>query len=57
MPAFADQLNDDELASVITYTRNEFGNNSHDIVQPRQVAQLREKLFGKIDNQSPEVKA
>lgn len=57
MQSFADQLNDDELASVITYTRNEFGNNSHDIVQPRQVAKLREVLFGKIDNQSQEVKA
>lgn len=52
MPAFADQLSDDELAAVITYTRNEFGNNSHDIVQPRQVAKIREQLFGKIDNHS-----
>lgn len=57
MQSFNDQLNDDELASVITYTRNELGNNSHDIVQPRQVAKLREILFGKMDNQSQEVKA
>lgn len=55
MPSFTDELSDDEVAAVVTYTRNEFGNNSHDIIQPRQVAKLREMLFGKIDNHSDEV--
>lgn len=54
MASFADQLNDDDIAAVVTYTRNEFGNNTHDIIQPRQVAKWRELLLGKIDNQSQE---
>lgn len=41
MQGFADQLSDDEVASVVTYMRNSFGNNSHDIVQPMAVAEIR----------------
>jgi cytochrome c oxidase subunit 2 len=43
MQAFKDQLNDDDLAAVITYERNAFGNNTGDAVQPEQVKALRGK--------------
>lgn len=38
MPGFADALNLVELAAVITYERNAFGNNTGDLVQPTQLA-------------------
>lgn len=41
MQAFKDQFNDEELAGVITYERNAWGNNKGDIVQPEQIAALR----------------
>jgi len=37
MAAYARQLNPIELASVITYVRNAFGNNTGDLVQPAEV--------------------
>ena len=37
MQAFGAQLNDVELAAVLTYQRNAFGNNTGDIVQPGDV--------------------
>jgi cytochrome c oxidase subunit 2 len=37
MPAFADQLNPVELAAVLTYQRNGFGNNKGDAVQPADI--------------------
>jgi cytochrome c oxidase subunit 2 len=37
MPAFADQLNDVELAAVVTYQRNGFGNNKGDSIQPAEI--------------------
>ncbi len=37
MPAFADQLNDVELAAVVTYQRNGFGNNMGDSIQPAEI--------------------
>lgn len=37
MPAFADQLNDVELAAVVTYQRNGFGNNKGDFIQPAEI--------------------
>jgi len=37
MPAFADQLNDAELAAVVTYQRNGFGNNKGDSIQPAEI--------------------
>ncbi len=57
MPGFDDQLSDDDVASVVTYTRNEFGNNTHDIIQPRQVAKIREaaKITHQSEQSSPEV--
>ena len=37
MQAFAGQLNDVEMAAVLTYQRNAFGNNTGDVVQPGDV--------------------
>ena len=42
MQAFKNQLNDVDLASVITYERNAFGNNTGDLVQPIQIKTLRD---------------
>jgi cytochrome c oxidase subunit 2 len=39
MPSFADQLNDAELAAVVTYQRNGFGNNKGDSIQPAEIQQ------------------
>lgn len=41
MAAFADQLNDAELAAVITYERNAWGNDTGDLVQPADVKAAR----------------
>lgn len=43
MQAFATQLNDLDLAAVITFERNAFGNNTGDIIQPAQVKAARGK--------------
>ena len=37
MQAFSGQLNPAELAAVITYERNAFGNAMNDMIQPREV--------------------
>ncbi len=41
MAAWKDQLNDLEIAAIITYERNAWGNNTGDVVQPKQVAAER----------------
>ncbi|WP_335342322.1 cytochrome c oxidase subunit II [Sedimenticola hydrogenitrophicus] len=41
MQAFADQLSDLDLAAVISYERNAFGNDSRDMVQPAQIKSAR----------------
>jgi cytochrome c oxidase subunit 2 len=41
MQAFGAQLNDVDLAAVITYERNAFGNNKGDLVQPKQIKAVR----------------
>jgi len=41
MQAWAPQLTDLELAAVITYERNSWGNNTADMVQPMTVYQSR----------------
>jgi cytochrome c oxidase subunit 2 len=41
MAAFGQQLNDVDLAAVITYERNAFGNATGDVVQPSDVAAAR----------------
>lgn len=40
MQAFAAQLNPAQLAAVITYERNAWGNNMEDIVQPREINEM-----------------
>lgn len=41
MAAFGPQLNDEEVAAVITYERNEWGNDTGDVVQPADIAAAR----------------
>ena len=41
MQAFAGQMNDADLAAVITFERNGFGNKTGDVVQPSQVKAAR----------------
>lgn len=41
MQAFAAQLNEKDLASVITYERNAFGNDTGDIIQPSYVQDVK----------------
>lgn len=41
MQAFAGQMNDADLAAVITFERNAFGNKAGDVVQPSQVKATR----------------
>jgi cytochrome c oxidase subunit 2 len=42
MQAFAEQLSDVELAAVITYERNAWGNDTGDIVMPRNIIDARQ---------------
>lgn len=42
MQAFGEQINDVEMAAVITYQRNAFGNNMGDMVQPIDVYRHKE---------------
>lgn len=41
MQAFKDQLTDEEIAAIVTYERNAWGNNTDDVVQPAEVAAVR----------------
>ncbi len=41
MAAFGAQLNDADIAAVVTYERNNFGNTAGDVVQPAQVRAAR----------------
>ncbi len=41
MAAWGAQLNDLELAAVVTYERNAWGNDAGDLVQPKDINQLR----------------
>ena len=41
MPAFANQLNDEEISAILTYERNAWGNNVGDMVQPAMVEAMR----------------
>ena len=43
MQAFADQLRPDQIGAVTHYERNAWGNNTGDIVQPRDVVKLMNK--------------
>ncbi len=44
MQAFGSRLNDVDLAAVITFQRNAFGNDTGDTVQPSQMRSLRQGL-------------
>jgi cytochrome c oxidase subunit 2 len=41
MGAFGGQLNDIDLAAVVTYERNAWGNDKGDLVQPSEVKAAR----------------
>ena len=41
MAAFGKQLNDVELAAVVTFTRNAWGNKTGEAIQPSEVKALR----------------
>ena len=41
MQAFRESLNDADIAAVVTYERNAFGNHTGDIVQPASVKKMR----------------
>ena len=41
MAAWGKTLNDLDLAAVITYERNAFGNNTGDIIQPAEIKAAR----------------
>jgi len=41
MQAFAAQLNDADIAAVVTYERNAWGNDKGDLAQPSAVKALR----------------
>jgi len=41
MPPYKGSLSDKQIAAVVTYERNSFGNSTGDIVQPAQVAEQR----------------
>ena len=41
MVAFGKQLNDTELAAVITFTRNNWGNKTGEVIQPAEIKALR----------------
>lgn len=43
MVAYGLQLSDVDLAAVITYVRNAWGNNTGDVIQPTEIQQVREK--------------
>ena len=41
MPPYRGSLSDREIAAVVTYERNSFGNSTGDVIQPSQVAEQR----------------
>ncbi len=47
MQAFKDQLNDTQLAAIITYERNAWGNNTGDVIQPSDVHKQRQQVTQK----------
>jgi cytochrome c oxidase subunit 2 len=43
MPAFGEQKNDLEIAAIVTYERNSWGNKTGDVIQPSDVKTVREQ--------------
>ena len=46
MTPFGGLLSDEEIAAVLTYTRNSFGNKAS-VIWPEQVKKVREKIVDK----------
>ena len=46
MPAFGNQLRDADIAAVITYERNNFGNHTGEVIEPMQVQAARAQATG-----------
>jgi mono/diheme cytochrome c family protein len=53
MTPFESLLNDEEIASVLTYVRNSFGNKASSI-RPGDVKKVREEIKGKVGLYSPD---
>lgn len=43
MQSYKDQLTDEEIAAIATYERNAWGNNTDELIQPADVARLRQE--------------
>ena len=43
MPAFGEQLSDSEIAAVVTFARNNWGNKTGHVIQPKDVLAARKK--------------
>lgn len=43
MPPFGEQKNDFDIAAIVTYERNAWGNNTNDVIQPSDVKKVREE--------------
>jgi cytochrome c oxidase subunit II len=41
MQAFGSQLSDTDIAAIVTYERNAWGNNTGDVVQPSDITAAR----------------
>jgi len=53
MTAFGGLLNDEEMASVLTYVRNSFGNKAS-AIEADQVKKVRAEMKDKVDMLSPD---
>ena len=42
MQPYKDQLTNEEIAAMTTYERNAWGNNTDDVIQPADVAKVRQ---------------
>ena len=41
MQAWGDMLSDADIAAALTYTRNAFGNETGDVIQPQAIARMK----------------
>ena len=41
MQAWGNMLSDTDIAATVTYTRNAFGNETGDVVQPQMIARIK----------------
>ena len=41
MPAWGSMLSDSDIAATLTYTRNAFGNETGDVVQPQTITRIK----------------